>query len=49
MKEKSVKFCFLKLKVKEKANFSKIIEGEEGDFYSFKVNVYSLRNVKQET
>ena len=26
MKEKSVKFCFLKLKAKEKANFSK-----EGD------------------
>ena len=27
-KEKSVTFCFLKLKAKEKANFSKIIGGE---------------------
>ena len=27
MKEKSVTFCFLKLKAKEKANFSKIIGG----------------------
>ena len=25
MKEKSVTFCFLKLKAKEKANFSKVI------------------------
>ena len=31
MKEKSVTFFFLKLKAKEKANFSKIIGGE-GDF-----------------
>ena len=30
MKEKSITFCFLKLKAKEKANFSKIIG--EGDF-----------------
>ena len=28
MKEKSVIFCFLKLKAKEKGNFSKIIGGE---------------------
>ena len=27
MKEKSVAFCFLQLKAKEKATFSKIIEG----------------------
>ena len=27
MKEKSVTFCFLKLKAKEKANFSTITEG----------------------
>ena len=31
MKEKSVTFCFLKLKPKEKGNFSKIIE-RKGDF-----------------
>ena len=30
MKEKSVKFCFLKLKAKEKANFSNHLR--EGDF-----------------
>ena len=28
MKEKSVIFCLLKLKIKEKANFSKIIGGK---------------------
>ena len=31
MKEKSVTFCFLKLKAREKANFYKIF-GEEGTF-----------------
>ena len=49
--EKSITFCFPKLKAKEKANFSKII-GETVTFLwnvyvtSFKVSVYSLAVVR---
>ena len=32
MKEKSVTFCFIKLKAKEKSNFSKIIGARVSDF-----------------
>ena len=46
MKEKSITFCFLKLKAKEKTNFSKINGGRVTFLWeiyvsSFEVNVYS--------
>ena len=49
MEEKSVTFCFLKLKAKEKADFSNIIWGRVTFLWriqvsSFKVNVYSLNS-----
>ena len=39
MKEKSVSFCFLKLKAKEKVNFSKVIwgEGDELEIQGFEL------------
>ena len=48
MKEKSLTFCFFKLKGKEKANVYKIIRGRVAFLWKilvffFKVNVYSTK------
>ena len=47
MKEKSVSFFFLKLKAKEKANFSKVIwgEGDEHEIRGFELVIRGLELV----